>query len=163
MPARFEAVQAFFGDRLGGEPVDYTVYVAATTSAAEPYRDVFGDDILGGSIWTVCMDKPRGWEGPLVIVASCAGLTRTTERLGRFHYGHVLRQMMPPSVASIPGHRPDPLSLHMPLGSYWLDLGLYEYAERVFLDSLELENLDEPRRRGLASSATPGGSHALRL
>ncbi len=154
LPARFEAVQAFFGDRLGGEPVDYTVYIAATPSAAEPHRDVFGDHILGGSIWTVCTDTPRGWEGPLVIVASCAGLTRTTERLGRFHYDHVLRQMMPPPVASVTGHRPDPLSLHMPLGSYWLDLGLFEYAERVFFDSLELENFDQARRRGLANSAS---------
>ena len=149
LPARFEAVQAFFGDRLGGEPVDYTVYIAATTTAAKPHRHVFGDRILGGSLWTVCTDTPRGWEGPLVIVASCAGLTGITERLGQFHYDHVLRQMMPPSVASATGHLPDPLSLHMLLGSYWLDVGLFEYAERVFFDSLELEDFDQ-LRHGLA-------------
>ena len=48
VPARFEAVQAFFGDRLGGEPVDYTVYVAATPRAVAAHRAVIGARIPSG-------------------------------------------------------------------------------------------------------------------
>ena len=151
LPARFEAVQAFYGDRLGGEPVDYTVYVAATPRVAAEHRDVVGDDVGGGGgVWKICWDRPREWEGPLVIVASCAGLTATTEVLGWFHYERVLRQLTPPQLllGSLGA-----LSVHMLRGCYWLDLGLREYAERTFFDSLELQDLDR-LRPGLAARAS---------
>ncbi|MDE0473729.1 MAG: hypothetical protein OXI50_04170 [Gammaproteobacteria bacterium] len=147
LPARFEAVQAFYGDRLGGEPVDYTVYIAATPRVAAEHRDAVGDDVGGGGFWKICWSLPRDWEGPLVIVASCAGLTRTTEVLGWFHYEQVLRELTPPDPW------PDSHSLHMLRGCYWLDLGLREYAERTFFDSLELEDLDR-LRPGLAARAS---------
>ncbi|MXY80265.1 MAG: hypothetical protein F4Y94_11455 [Chloroflexi bacterium] len=140
LPAQFEAVQAFFGDRLGGEPVDYTVYLVATPGAATAHRDLIGVDI-GGGIWKICRSLPRDWEGPLVIVLSgCGGRTAdAAEELVWFHYERVLRQLTPPLL-----RRGWP-SVHMQRGSYWLDLGLREYAERVFLDSLEHEDLDRMR------------------
>ena len=132
LPARFEAAQAFFGDRLGGEPVDYTVYVAATRSEAAAHRDVLGEKIRQGC-WSLL--READWDGPLVIVLSaCSG--DTAETLGWFHYLSVLRQLMPPGAWETSP------SEYKRQGCYWLDLGLYEYAKRVFLDSLG-EDLDD--------------------
>ena len=143
VPARFEAVQAFFGDRLGGEPVDYTVYVAATPRAAAAHRDVIGDRI-GTGCWSLL--REGDWDGPLLIVLSaCVG--ETAETLGWFHYLSVLRQLMPPGAWE---RSPSEYKLQ---GCYWLDLGLYEYADRAFLDSLGRQDLDR-LRRGLADFAS---------
>ena len=144
LPARFEAVQAFFGDRLGGEPVDYTVYIAATPRAAAEHRDVMGDDIVGG-VWKTCSNLPGGWEGPLAIVDS--GCFRTAAVLAWFHYERVLRQLTPPLAWD---SWPSEYKLR---GCYWLDLGLREYAELTFLDSLGLKDLDRDRG-GLANLAS---------
>ena len=141
LPARFEAVQAFFGDRLGGEPVDYTVYVVATPSQAVAHRDVIGAVSSG-----TCRMTPRGLEGDMTIVLSGC-FRQGTDSLVWFHYGRVLRQLSPPRAWD---SWPSP---YREQGSYWLDLGLREYAEHAFLDSLELKSLDR-LRPGLADFAS---------
>ena len=161
VPARFEAAQAFFGDRLGGDPVDYTVYVAATPRAVAAHRAVIGDRIPSGC-WRLV--RETDWDGPLGDRAVGVWSDETAETLGWFHYLSVLRQLMPPGAWE---RSP---SEYKRQGCYWLDLGLYEYAERAFLDSLGEDLDDSWRERGSRCVATQGGGfrapiggHALPL
>ena len=130
---QFAATQAFFGDRLGGDPVDYTVYVVATGSEAEAHRD-----IIGGIPSGACNMERRPWTTLVIVLRRC--LESPADILGRFHLTSVLRQLAPPGEWD---YWPSDYKLQ---GSYWLDVGLRRYAHRAFLDSLGLEDLDRTRR-----------------
>ncbi len=132
--AHFEATQAFFGDRLGGEPVDYTMYVVASGPEAVAHRDVIGTIPPGA-----CSATGRPWTTLVIVLRRC--FQSPAHTLGPFHFASVLRQLAPRDAWET---WPSDYKLQ---GSYWLDVGLRRYAERAFLDSLGLEDLDRIRRR----------------
>ena len=134
--AHFEATQAFFGDRLGGEPVDYTVYVVASGPEAVAHRDVIGTIPPGA-----CSATGRPWTTLVIVLRRC--LLSPAHTLGPFHLNSVLRRLAPPNAWE---QWP---SEYKQQGSYWLDVGLRRYAEHAFLDSLGLANLDRIRRRSV--------------
>ncbi len=132
--AYFEATQAFFGDRLGGEPVDYTVYVVASGPEAAAHQDII-DVIPPGA----CFSAQRPWTMAIIVLRRC--ILSPVDSLGQFHFASVLRQLTPPGAWE---YWPSDYKLQ---GSYWLDVGLRRYADQAFLDSLGLEDLDWTRRR----------------
>ena len=132
--AHFEATQAFFGDRLGGDSVGYRVYVVATGPEAVAHRDVIGTIPPGA-----CSATGRPWTTLVIVLRRC--ILSPVDSLGQFHFTSVLRRLAPRDAWE---QWPSDYKLQ---GSYWLDVGLRRYADRAFLDSLGLEDLDRTRRR----------------
>ena len=138
--AHFEATQAFFGDRLAGDPVDYTVYVVATGSEAAAHRDV-----IGGMPPGACVATGRPWTTMVIVLGAC--ILPPVDILGQFHFASVVRPLAPRDAWE---RWPSEYKLQ---GSFWLDVGLRRYADQAFLDSLGLEDIDRTRRRSAMIAA----------
>ena len=75
----FETAQEFFRERLGADPADYTVYVAADDESAAPaFRKAFATDPDP----RFCFTAMQG--SALVMTLDCG--TSLAYRLGRYHY-----------------------------------------------------------------------------
>ena len=110
------------------------MYVVASGPEAVAHRDVIGSIPPGA-----CSATGRPWTTLIIVLRRC--LQSPADILGPFHLTSVLRQLAPP------GEWDTWPSEYKRRGSYWLDVGLRQYAEHAFLDSLRLANLDRIRRR----------------
>ena len=149
--AEFEDVQAFFRQRFGGGPADYTIYAAAdAASAAATYARVRGE-ALGVE---VCRTRS---EGVSLVILSCAGPPAVA--LAGEHFRH-LREHLAPLGAS-------------ERGPHWLLVGGPAYVSSAYRATLGLEALEEARERrievarqttqplrGMEGTAAAAGSEA---
>ena len=121
--ADFEALQVFFNERFGGEPVSYTAYVATTRPVAETNRDVFGW-IPPGSCARL---SDRG--DVAMILSACRSLI--SETIGELHFRRIVRQVVPPGSFGPPFPRLESL------GPYWVWVAARSYMHRALLRSVE--------------------------
>ena len=121
--ADFEALQVFFNERFGAEPVDYTAYVATTRPVAEANRAV-----LGWVSRDICSWGTRDGDFAMTL-SRCAG--SIAETLGEFHFGRVVRRVAPPD--SFGPVFPEWESL----GPYWLWVAASSYMKHALLRSVE--------------------------
>ena len=156
--AEFEIVQVFFRERLGGGPVDYTVFVASDPAAAASIGQ-------GGS---ECARASRLFS---VVILACQPSVVTYVALQHFL---VVRDRLA-SAASLPFASEG----YGPRGASWLDDGLLRYVETVSRVAVGADTLANIRRgrarfagrvaeplRNLATpagigNATTGGADAL--
>ncbi len=134
----FEAVQAFFGDRLGAPPADYTLYIGADApSLSDVYRQIVGRESTLSSYCSV----PR--QTVVLISLQC------DPQLAWRHAWFVLRGM---AVAGVtPAGYPSQ-------GPAWLTQGTYAYASdayRVEAGSEELDRIRSAKTRLAARTLLP--------
>ncbi|MCY3887105.1 MAG: hypothetical protein OXG19_05300 [Chloroflexi bacterium] len=136
--AEFEAVQALFDDRFAGEPVDYTVFVAADTeSAAAAHLRVSGKELEEGScsLWRPAYSVvDLQCQARLVTYLAWNQVTRVTDRLA---------PRDSPSVAV------EEVSSR---GPAWLRIGIARYAEAAARAVVGIETLGRTRSGGIASA-----------
>ncbi len=130
--ADFAAAQAFFGDRLGAEPVDYTVVLATSRSTAQ------GDQRISRRISPGSCAFSRVGVGLWMYLADCGPLAHS---LGELHFDSVMAQLAPhPAIGGPPWGDES-------RGPYWLQIALRSYAEHAYLAAAGHEDLDVIRIR----------------
>ena len=130
--ADFAAAQAFFGDRLGAEPVDYTVVLATSRSTAQ------GDQRISRRISPGSCAFSRVGVGLWMYLADCGPLAHS---LGELHFDSVMAQLAPhPAIGRPPWGDES-------RGPYWLQIALRSYAEHAYLAAAGHEDLDVIRIR----------------
>ena len=144
--AALEDVQAFFGERFGAGPADYTVYAAVDAeSVAEAYVRAFGGDPYEG----FCSRASGGAVALAVIDLSCRA--SAPHYLDRYHYDHVRDRLAPWS--SLP-EAEDGLGRR---GPWWLRLATKSYTEHAYeatAGSVTFEDIRD-RQVALAKRVTP--------
>ncbi|MDE2754126.1 MAG: hypothetical protein OXI83_16265, partial [Gemmatimonadota bacterium] len=141
--AEFQRAQAFFEERFGGAPVDYTTFVAADREAATPtylrlFRNPPGEYECGNS---------NRSDAVIFILATCSG--PLIELFGPFHFVVIRAQLASP--ASLPpvggGYRPR--------GPEWLRFGTGDYVQYAYQEAAGGRTVDWHRRHkaGLARRA----------
>ena len=139
--AQFEGVQAFFRDRLGGGPADYTAFVVADRASAA---------VVDRRVWGAEAEEP--YCGSLghyhsVMVLSCRPSVVTEFAWERFTA--VTARLAPPELLP-----PSPEG-YGSRGAAWLVRGLARYAEAAARAALEVETLASSRSwRGREASGT---------
>ncbi|MYE31907.1 MAG: hypothetical protein F4X80_04475 [Chloroflexi bacterium] len=124
----FEAVRAFFRDRLGAPPGDYTLYVGADApSLGDVYRQIEGRESTSSSYCSV----PR--ETVLIISLQC-------EPQFAFYHGHIVVHGLP-DAGRESGSRSR--------GPTWLILGSYAYAADLYKVDAGLYGLDRLRSNNI--------------
>ena len=141
--AAFESVQAFFAERFGSGPADYTVYVAeGPDPVAEAHLRAFGvapDE-------NFCSSGSSGIAAVVVVDLGCR--TEAPHRLDRHHYEYVRSRLAPSS--SLPPTE-DGLNRR---GPWWLRVAIWSYAEHAYeatsggmtLEEIEAEEAERARR-----------------
>ena len=121
--AEFEALKVFFIERFGGEPVDYTAYVATTRPVAEWHADVL-EWVSPG----ICSWGTRGGDFAMILSTCPASIP---EALGDFHIGRIVWRLAPSDSF---GPLPPQLEL---LGPYWLYVATHSYIHHALLRSVK--------------------------
>ncbi len=141
--AAFEDVQAFFAERFGSGPADYTVYAAAAPdSVAEAHLRAFGVAPDEG----FCSSGSSGIAAVVVVDLGCR--SEAPHRLDRHHYEYVRSRLAPWS--SLPPTE-DGLNRR---GPWWLRVAIWSYAEYAYeatsggatLEEFESEEARRARR-----------------
>jgi hypothetical protein len=123
--AEFGKAQTLFRERFASDPVEYTVYVAASEGAgAEAYRRIFGGLDLG-----VCVQSLTGI-ALFMILENCQ--QSLAHSLGSYHVDHILKSAILASVG--PGSYPYP--------PHWLLIGAMRYAEQAYRKATGLDTFD---------------------
>ena len=132
--AAFADVQAFFMERFGTGPADYTVYAAAdTASATEAYRLAFG----GTPAEEFCNAVGRG--GATVIVIDLECRPDAPHHLDRHHFEYerdrlAPRSSLPPAEGGLDGR-----------GPRWLRNAARSYADHAYKATAEDATIEEIR------------------
>ena len=113
----------FFIERFGGEPVDYTAYVATTRPVAEWHADVL-EWVSPG----ICSWGTRGGDFAMILSTCPASIP---EALGDFHIGRIVWRLAPSDSF---GPLPPQLEL---LGPYWLYVATHSYIHHALLRSVK--------------------------
>ena len=124
---QFETAQEFFRERLGADPADYTVYVAADDESAAPaFRKAFATDPDP----RFCFTAMQG--SALVMTLDCRW--SLADHLGSYHYINIHEPIV--VATGFPSH-----------GPRWLRLGLSGYAEYTYLAAAGPETIETVRSR----------------
>ncbi len=124
---QFETAQEFFRERLGADPADYTVYVAADDESAAPaFRKAFATDPDP----RFCFTAMQG--SALVMTLDCG--TSLAHRLGRYQYINLHGR-----ISAATGFPPE--------GPWWLRIGIQRYAQDGYLAAVAGEGRVEVRSR----------------
>ena len=130
--AAFESVQAFFGERFGAGPADYTVYVAAAPdSVAEAHLRAFGAAPDEG----FCSSGSTGIAALVVVDLGCR--SEAPHRLDRHHYDYVRARLAPWSSLS-----PSEDGLNR-RGPWWLRVAIRGYAANAYEATSDGVTLEE--------------------
>ena len=131
----FDAVQAFFRDRLGAPSADYTVYIGADArSLRDVYRQIDGRESTGSSYCSV----PRA--SVVLISLQCQ------PDLAWRHSLFVLSGLTVPGLAATPAGYPS-------LGPAWLTTGGHSYVSGLYADATGSAELQRTRSAYIQNAA----------
>jgi hypothetical protein len=134
--AAFDRIQAFFGERFGAGPADYTVFAAAEAEAVtEAYTRALGSDAGEGT----CSRAAFGIATVVVIDLRCG--VSASHDLHRYHYDHVRDRLAPwSSLPAIEGGGDR-------RGPEWLRLAARSYTQYAYDAAVGDMALDEIQAR----------------
>ena len=134
--AKSGEVQAFFRERFGTEPADYTLYIVADVgSAADTYLRTLGRGLTYLGCW-------QGEDGiVLFVVVACATAPVSSDPIVELHSDALVLQLAPleslPQGSGGAGRR----------GPEWLQIGAQQYADSAYRAATGTATLQEARSR----------------